>query len=65
MNTRRNLPKFFFQQTFFDKTMLGAVQFDFKTSSLCILKNSNRTINRNSIIWDNKMLKLHNIRYKS
>ena len=65
MNTRRNLPKFFFQQTFFDKTMLGAVQFDFKTSSLCILKNSNRIINRNSIIWDNKMLKLHSMRYKS
>lgn len=65
MNTRRNLPKFFFQQTFFDKTILSVVQFDFKTSSLCILKNIKPIIDKNGIIRDNKMLKLHNMRYKS
>lgn len=65
MNIGENLPHFFFKQTFFTKNNFSSIQFDFKTNYICILKNIKYFKNKNQIIYSNKMLKLHNMRYKA
>lgn len=65
MNISENLPHFFFKQTFFTKNNFSSIQFDFKTNYICILKNIKYFKNKNQIVYSNKMLKLHNMRYKA
>lgn len=65
MELKRKTPKFFSYQLFnFNKTN-SAIQYDFVTNYFCVIKNCISFEAINEYILNNKLLKMHNFRFKS
>ena len=65
MNRKKKIPKFFKKQTVINKQVDNCIQYDFITNYFFIVKNKHNSICNESVIFDNKLLKLHDFRYKA
>ena len=64
MMHKKQIPPFFLKQTYYDSANTNNIQYDYLTNYFCILKKKN-TIIWNDYIYNNKLLKLHDFRYKA
>lgn len=65
MRKKKKLPKFFFKQKLYSRSITSSIQYDFRTNYFVILKNKTiNFLNKNDLAYNSKMLKLNNIRYK-
>ena len=65
MKQKKNIPNFFSKQVYTNNKVLNNIQFDYITNYFCVLKKNSSITLLNKIINNNKLLKLHNFRYKS
>lgn len=65
MSIKKKIPKYFLKQTYKIQGLKNIIQYDFITNYFCILKEKNNYIKINNFIFSNKLLKLHNLRYKA
>jgi len=65
MSIKKKIPKFFTKQTYKIKNLKNIIQYDYITNYFCILKEKKNYITLNDYIFSNKLLKLHNFRYKA
>lgn len=65
MEIKKKTPKFFSKQIFSFKKIKNAIQYDFITNYFCIIKNTETYEKVNEYLFNNKMLKMNNFRYKS
>lgn len=65
MELRQKIPKFFSKQIYTVNDINNKIQYDFLTNYFCILKKQNSMTLLNKAIYSNKLLKLHDFRYKS
>lgn len=64
MEMRKKIPNFFYKQVFSVNNGINKIQYDFITNYFCIIRKENLSNKTNLIIHNNKLLKLHNFRYK-
>jgi len=64
MEIKKNTPKFFAKQIFIFKKIKNAIQFDFLTNYFCVIKECEAYEKIHDYIFNNKLLKMHNFRYK-
>jgi hypothetical protein len=64
MEMRKNIPKFFSKQIYTLIGLCNKLQYDFVTNYFCILKKEKTFTIINQVIYSNKLLKLHDFRYK-
>lgn len=64
MEIKKNTPKFFDKQIFIFKKIKNAIQYDFLTNYFCVIKHCEAYEKLHDYIFNNKMLKMHNFRYK-
>ena len=65
MKQKKKIPSFFSKQVYSSGSVLNIVQFDYITNYFCILKHSGNVTMLNKVILTNRLLKLHDFRYKS
>lgn len=65
MKSKQNIPPFFAKQIYHNKHASNGVQYDFLTNYFCILKKKKMFTPLNGPIGSNKLLKLHDFRYKA
>lgn len=65
MEQKKNLPKFIKKKLFRLYRSLSALHYDYITNSFIMLKNIQQPIHNNLYFINNKLLKLHNFKYKS
>jgi hypothetical protein len=65
MEIKKKTPKFFSKQIFIFKKIKNSIQYDFITNYFCIIKNCEKYEKINEYLFNNKMLKMNNFRYKS
>ena len=65
MKSKQNIPPFFSKQIYHNKHASNDVQYDFLTNYFCILKKKKIFTSLNGPIGSNKLLKLHDFRYKA
>lgn len=65
MSIKKKTPKFFIKQTYKIKNLKNIIQYDYITNYFCILREKKNYITLNDYIFSNKLLKLHNFRYKA
>jgi hypothetical protein len=65
MELKKNIPKFFSKQIYLLGDLVNKLQYDFTTNYFCIFKTENILTIVNKVVYSNKLLKLHDFRYKS
>jgi hypothetical protein len=65
MSIKKKVPKYFLKQIYKIEAIKSYIQYDYLTNYFCVLKESNGHYKINSFISENKMLKLHNLRYRA
>ena len=65
MLVKKKIPKFFSKQIYKIENFKNIIQYDYITNYFCILKEKKTYTNINDYIFSNKLLKLHNFRYKA
>ncbi len=65
MKVKKKIPKYFFKQSIMFKGVFNNIHFDFLTNYFSILKVNKNKNTINSFIYNNKLIKLNNFRYKS
>lgn len=65
MSTKKNTPKYFYQQTACSHKTLNSIHYDYLTNYFCVIKQVSSQKSLFDIANRNNMLKLHNIRYKA
>ena len=65
MSKKKKIPNLFYKQSVYKTFIINNIQYDFTTNYFCNLKYKNNILNEKSLIFHNKMLKIHDFRYKS
>jgi hypothetical protein len=65
MNSKKKIPTFFKKQILQNKKQLNSISFDFITNYFYILNLNSIGFDNKEILFRNKLLKLHNFRYKA
>ncbi|NCT58946.1 hypothetical protein GW776_05565 [archaeon] len=65
MNSKRKIPGFFAKQTLQNKQFNNEVCFDFLTNYFYIIDSNSIGLSIKDVFYKNKLLKLHNFRYKA
>jgi hypothetical protein len=65
MNSKKKIPTFFKKQILQNKKQLNSISFDFITNYFYILNLNSIGFDNKGILFRNKLLKLHNFRYKA
>jgi len=65
MEQKKNLPKFIKKKLFRLYKSLSALHYDYITNCFIMLKNIQQPIHNNLYFINNKLLKLHDFKYKS
>lgn len=65
MKQKKKIPNFFSKQIYYSKQILNNIQIDYITNYFCIIKKNYNVTLINKIVNTNRLLKLHNFRYKS
>lgn len=65
MEFKKKIPKFFSKQIYTSNGILNKIHYDFLTNYFCILKKNKLLTTTHDVIYNNKLLKLHDFRYKS
>lgn len=65
MEFKKKIPKFFLKQIYTVSGLLNKIHYDFLTNYFCIIKKQKLLTLTNQVIYNNKLLKLHDFRYKS
>jgi len=65
MKQKKKIPSFFSKQIYSANNVLNMIQFDYVTNYFCVLKPNTNTTILNKVISTNRLLKLHDFRYKS
>ena len=65
MQKKKNIPNVFAKQVLQNKNKLHYIQFDFITNYFSILKKNIYTLCETEALKQNKLIKLHDFRYKA
>lgn len=65
MKTKRYIPTYFYKQSIQQKFVFNSIHYDFLTNYFCNLKQNNQIIYQEDLIYKNKLLKIHDFRYKA
>ena len=65
MKQKKKIPSFFSKQIYSAGNVLNTIQFDYITNYFCVLKKGGNITMLNKVISTNRLLKLHDFRYKS